>query len=66
MSAAWTIITDAITAIMDRSYHILLVHATAECEELVVTHQWATTEAIDQEPGDERSEEEPGVQETGH
>jgi hypothetical protein len=30
------------------------------------THQWTATEAIDQEPGNERSEEEPGVQETGH
>ena len=32
----------------------------------ISTYEWATTEAIDQEPGDERSQEEPGVQETSH
>jgi hypothetical protein len=66
MSAAWTIITDAITAIMDRSFHVRSVSAAARYEELIDTHQWPTTKTIDQEPWDKRSEEEPCVQETGH
>jgi len=30
------------------------------------THQWATTKAVDQEPRNKRSQEEPCIEETSH
>ena len=38
----------------------------AKRQDSISTYEWATTKAIDQEPGNERSQEEPGVQETCH
>jgi hypothetical protein len=66
MSAAWTIITDAITVIIDRSYGDGLASHAKRRKAVLLTHQWTTAEAVNQEPRNERSQEEPGVQETSH
>jgi hypothetical protein len=66
MSAAWTIITDAITVIIERSYGGELASQAEESQTLPLTYQRTTAEAVNQEPRNERSQEEPGVQETSH
>jgi hypothetical protein len=66
MSAAWTIITDAITVIIDRSYGDGLASHAKRRKAVLLTHQRTTAEAVNQEPRNERSQEEPGVQETSH
>jgi hypothetical protein len=66
MRAAWTIITDAITVIIERSCRGGLVFQAEGCQTMLLTHQRTTAEAIDQEPRNERSQEKPGVQETSH
>jgi hypothetical protein len=66
MSAAWTIITDAITVIIERSYDGGLASQAEESQTLPLTYQRTTAEAVNQEPRNERSQEEPGVQESRH
>jgi hypothetical protein len=59
--------TDAITVIMDRSCCIKSVSFERQPGyRSMSSYQWATAEAIDQEPGNERCQEEPGVKEASH
>jgi len=54
------------TVIMDRSYRGALAFIDRRYWGLTVTYQRTATIAVDQEPRDERSQEEPRVEEPSH